>query len=396
MNRQHAGVLFGGILLLVVAMGISRFAFTPLLPFMRADEGLSFQTGGWLASSNYVGYFVGSLGAGFIYKRKKFFLLSNVLLNVVSIIGMGLTHAYVLWIVLRFIAGVTGGFIFVLTSSIIMDYLAKHLLTRWSGYVFSGIGIGIAISGLCVPFLEVHFMWEGTWIGLGLLSTLFVLLTLALWRHIVVHDGERVAKTNDTNIWRGFMPWLIIAYGLEGLGYIITGTFLVDIVYNIENLQAYASYTWVVVGIAAAPSAPFWMAMMSRFKPVHVMFVAYILQVFGIILPVLSQTVWSVLLSAFLFGCTFVGLVTLSTGYGRQLFPRQSNFVVSMLTTFYAFGQIIGPIIASRLEVYFSSFKAPLLFAGSIVFCAFVILVSGYVLTHQTQKVQVKSIKSPS
>ena len=396
MNRQHAGVLFGGILLLVVAMGISRFAFTPLLPFMRVDEGLSFQEAGWLASSNYVGYFVGALGAGFIYRRKKGFLLSNVLLNTVSIIGMGLTHSFALWIVLRFIAGVTSGFIFVLTSSIIMDYLAKHLLTRWSGYAFSGIGIGIAISGLCVPFIETRFLWEGTWIGLGLLSTTFILLTLLLWRHIVVQDSERVAKTADTNIWRGFMPWLIIAYGLEGLGYIITGTFLVDIIYNIENLRGYASYSWVVVGIAAAPSAPFWMAMMSRFKPIHVMFVAYILQVFGIVLPVLSQTVWSVLLSAFLYGCTFVGIVTLATGYGRQLFPRQSGSVVSILTTFYAVGQIIGPIIASRLEGHFNTFKAPLLFASSIVFCALLILMSGYAFTHRKKVIQVERVKSTS
>jgi len=395
-NRQHAGVLFGGILLLVVAMGISRFAFTPLLPFMRVDEGLSFQEAGWLASSNYVGYFVGALGAGFIYRRKKGFLLSNVLLNVVSIIGMGLTHSFELWIVLRFIAGVTSGFIFVLTSSIIMDYLAKHLLTRWSGYAFSGIGIGIAISGLCVPFIETRFLWEGTWIGLGLLSTTFIVLTLLLWRHIVVQDSERVAKTADTNIWRGFMPWLIIAYGLEGLGYIITGTFLVDIIYNIENLRGYASYSWVVVGIAAAPSAPFWMAMMSRFKPIHVMFVAYILQVFGIALPVLSQTVWSVLLSAFLYGCTFVGIVTLATGYGRQLFPRQSGAVVSILTTFYAIGQIIGPVIASRLEDHFNTFKAPLVFASSIVFCALLILMSGYAFTHRKKVIQVERVKSTS
>ena len=396
MNRQHASVLFGGILLLVVAMGISRFAFTPLLPFMRIDEGLSFQEGGWLASSNYVGYFVGALGAGFVYRRKKGFLLSNVLLNVISIIGMGLTNAYALWIVLRFVAGVTSGFIFVLTSSIMMDYLAKHLLTRWSGYVFSGIGIGIAISGLCVPFIEVRFLWEGTWIGLGLLSTVFIVLTLLLWRHIVVQDSERVAKTADTNIWRGFMPWLIIAYGLEGLGYIITGTFLVDIVYNIENLRDYASYSWVVVGIAAAPSAPFWMAMMSRFKPIYVMFFAYILQVFGIALPVLSQTVWSVLLSAFLYGCTFVGIVTLSTGYGRQLFPRQSGSVVSILTTFYAVGQIIGPVIASRLEGHFNTFKAPLVFASSIVFCALVILISGYAFTNRKRVVQIENVKSTS
>jgi MFS family permease len=383
-NYRHAGVLFGGILLLVIAMGISRFAFTPLLPFMRVDEGLSFQAGGWLASSNYIGYFVGALGAGFIYKGKKLFLLGNVLLNVASIIAMGLTHSYVIWIVLRFIAGATGGFIFVLTSSIIMDYLASHLLTRWSGYVFSGIGIGIAISGLFVPFLEARYQWEGTWIGLGVLSALFLGATLILWRHIRVKNEEKVEKTNDTNIWRGFMLWLMVAYGLEGLGYIITGTFLVDIVYNIKNLQAYASYSWVVVGLAAAPSAPFWMAMMSRFKPVSVMFAAYILQVLGIILPVLTQTAWSVLLSSFLFGCTFVGLVTLTTGYGRQLFPRQSGLVVSALTTAYALGQIIGPLLASRVEDQFNSFKAPLLFAGIVVFCAFAILVVGRFITQRS------------
>ena len=75
MNRQHIGVLFGGILLLVVAMGISRFAFTPILPFMRIDEGISFEAAGYLASSNYIGYFVGALGAGFIFRNKKNFLL---------------------------------------------------------------------------------------------------------------------------------------------------------------------------------------------------------------------------------------------------------------------------------------------------------------------------------
>lgn len=383
MTRQHAGVIFGGILFLVIAMGISRFAFTPILPFMRIDEGFTLEVAGWLASSNYIGYFVGALGAGFILKNKKNFLLANVLINVTSIILMGLTHTFALWILLRFIAGATGGFIFVLTSSIVMDYLATNLLTRWSGYVFSGIGFGIAISGLLVPYLEAFVSWEGTWIGLGILSVIFLCTTLLLWRKITIRDAEKVMKTEDTNIWKGIMPWLIAAYGLEGLGYIITGTFLVDIIYNIENLRAYAGYSWVVVGLAAIPSAPLWMHLMSRFSTITMMAIAYSLQVFGIILPVLSQTVWSVLLSAFLYGFTFVGLVTMSTGYGRQLFPKQSAFVVSMLTTFYAFGQIIGPVIASKFEAHYNSFKAPLLFAGSIVSVALVILLIGKWWTDQ-------------
>src|SRR5690606_19596383 len=136
-------------------------------------------------SSNYIGYFIGALGAGFIYRNKKNFLLLNVLLNVISIVIMGITHSYILWIILRFIAGITGGFIFVLTSSIVMDYLASHNLSRWSGYVFSGIGLGIALSGLLVPFIESFYSWEGSWIGLGILSALFLITTLTLWRKIV-------------------------------------------------------------------------------------------------------------------------------------------------------------------------------------------------------------------
>ena len=77
--------------------------------------------------------------------------MASVVTNVLSVILMGLIEVYSVWLVLRLIAGITGDFYFVLTSSIIMDYLAKHSLSRWSGYVFSGIGLGIAISGLCVP-----------------------------------------------------------------------------------------------------------------------------------------------------------------------------------------------------------------------------------------------------
>ena len=117
---------------------------------------------------------------------------------------------------------------------------------------------------------------------------------------------------------------------------------------------------------------------MSRFSTISMMILAYALQIIGILLPVVSQTVWSVLLSAFLFGFTFVGLVTMSTGYARALFPKQSAYVVSMLTTFYALGQIVGPVIASRLETHYATFKAPLLFAGIIVTLALLILMIGY------------------
>ena len=48
---------------LAVAMGIGRFAFTPLLPLMVRDGSLAPSAGAWLAASNYLGYLAGALTA---------------------------------------------------------------------------------------------------------------------------------------------------------------------------------------------------------------------------------------------------------------------------------------------------------------------------------------------
>ena len=54
-------VAIAGMVALSVAMGIGRFAFTPILPMMLHDGSLTLAQGSWLATGNYLGYFVGAL-----------------------------------------------------------------------------------------------------------------------------------------------------------------------------------------------------------------------------------------------------------------------------------------------------------------------------------------------
>lgn len=376
MKKEHFYKILGAILFLTVAMGIGRFSFTPILPYMKEAEGFSVGIGSWIAAGNYIGYLIGALSAGFIVKNQKSILIISAWLCFASVILMAFSHSFASWFSLRILGGVTGGFLFVLTSSMIMDYLAKHQLSKWSGYIFSGIGLGIAISGLVVPFFISFSTWRSAYIGLAIIAGICILMTMYLWRnltaekHIVIHKKENVMK--------GFMFWLAIAYGFEGLGYIITGTFLVDLIHEIPSLQQYAAFSWVIVGIGAIPSAPLWTWLMSTYKPIHVIRIAYLLQVIGIILPVISSNIWTVLLSALLFGSTFVGLVSMTTGYGRQLFPQKSVSVVSLLTTFYAVGQIIGPIIAGMLITYYKTYNAALIFATAIILVAVICLQFGH------------------
>ena len=49
---------------LILTVGLARFAYTPMLPIMRAQAGLSDLAGGWLATFNYVGYISGAAAGG--------------------------------------------------------------------------------------------------------------------------------------------------------------------------------------------------------------------------------------------------------------------------------------------------------------------------------------------
>src|SRR3569832_1782149 len=62
-STSSALVAFAGVLSLAAAMGIGRFAFTPLLPLMIAEGQLDVAAGGWIAAANYAGYLAGALTA---------------------------------------------------------------------------------------------------------------------------------------------------------------------------------------------------------------------------------------------------------------------------------------------------------------------------------------------
>ena len=54
-------IALAGLVALAVAMGLGRFAFTPLLPMMLNDGVVDLPTASWLASANYLGYMLGAL-----------------------------------------------------------------------------------------------------------------------------------------------------------------------------------------------------------------------------------------------------------------------------------------------------------------------------------------------
>src|SRR5271165_4746514 len=59
-------VLCAGVFSLILALGVARFAYTPLLPLMQQQAGLGVAEAGWLAAINYIGYLTGAVAASLI------------------------------------------------------------------------------------------------------------------------------------------------------------------------------------------------------------------------------------------------------------------------------------------------------------------------------------------
>ncbi|MFC5448973.1 YbfB/YjiJ family MFS transporter [Paenibacillus aestuarii] len=375
MRRQSLLVMLGGIAALMVAMGIGRFAFTPILPMMMDHHLFSAAGAGYLASSNYLGYLIGAFLLTLVQvKSKSKLLMIGLIVSVVTTWAMGVFHTLDLWLGLRFLSGLASAVVFVIASSFVLERLTQFQ----AGIFYGGVGAGILLTGLSVPFLAKHSDWSGVWKGLGLISLILGLAACYFLRDKSSRTkGPISPQALPSADARNILIWLMIAYGLEGLGYIVTGTYLVAFAKTISNIPNIAGFSWTLVGIAAIPSCVGWSWLAARWGKKWTLTVSMMLQSLGIIIPVLCPSTATVFASAILFGVTFMGITTLFVAYAKDLYPTNNRKVIGLLTTCFSLGQIIGPIVAGLLIARNGSYLSALIGAAVIVFVGAVSLPIG-------------------
>lgn len=337
---------------LAAAMGIGRFAYTPILPLMTGHAGLTAEAAGQLATANYVGYLIGAVGAAASPRLARSVVACRVSLVtlVVTLAAMALSTNVIEWAALRLIAGIASALVFVIAVNTLMDHghPAHH-----AGWAFSGVGIGIALSAA----LPATNDWQVAWWAA---TALAALLTAFAWN---MHPGTAgdtpKVRADQRASARGPLVLLMASYTLEGVGYIIAGTFLVAAVAQ-QSPGGLGSAVWLLVGVAAAPSAALWARFTGRYSYPALIAAALLLQAAGIAWAGTGNRI-AALAGAVLFGGTFIGISTLALAAGRALqFPG----AVALLTTGYSVGQIVGPVAVAPL--LHNGFQQALL-AGAVV-----------------------------
>ncbi|PNZ54628.1 YbfB/YjiJ family MFS transporter [Staphylococcus arlettae] len=371
--RHAIRQLWLGMLALFIVMAIGRFAYTPILPFMQVSEHMDSAQAGFLATINYLGYLIGAIiPMYFIFKSKAIDLKIYLIINIMATILMGVTESYGLWSMLRLVSGITSGTVFVLASNIVLEALRQAQKSNISGLLYSGVGLGIFTSSIYIFFETHNDSWQLTWIVLGVVSLLGGMFVIFGMRDnpTIKIDQTQHAKIEDRQPLNAkFIRYFSIAYFCEGAGYIITGTFLVAIVKSIPELADYAALSWMFVGLGAIPSTVMWSVIAEKIGYDKATYCAFVLQIIGVSLPILSNHTLILMISSILFGSTFLGLTTLFMSTGQKLMYQsggKSNLVAS-LTVIYSVGQMVAPAISGVLIGASNNYNIALAFATLVL-----------------------------
>ncbi len=364
--------LLAGILALAAAMGIGRFAYTPLLPALQEAGGLDTARAGLIAAANYAGYLLGALLVVLVMAGlPRMRVLHASAVGVVATTAlMAATTDFAGWSIIRFLSGIASAGVFVLASGLVLDDLRRRGQASRGGWLYSGVGIGIVTSGVVVRASAETLSWRGDWIVLALIAAV-ALAPCARWLPHVDRQEARASGTAPPMAAsvRVALGLLFVAYFLEGLGYIVSGTFLVAIVEQTPGLASLGSGVWIVVGLAAIPSAVFWTASAAHIGYARALACAYALQACGIVLPIVGG-VGAAFASAVLFGGTFAGITALTLTFAGQLGRSGSTNLFAMLTASFGLGQVIGPVVAGFIASWAQGFAPALIAAAAVVLVA--------------------------
>jgi hypothetical protein len=358
-----------GLVALAVAMGVGRFAFTPLLPLMQADAGLTLTEGSWLAFANYLGYLAGALATVWMRVAPYRMVRAGLLATGVLTIAVGLVHGFALWWVLRFLGGVASAWVLVFAASLVLERLMMAGAPRLFGVVFGGVGAGIALTGLaCLGLSAAGFGSGAIWIAFGIAS---LAASAACWgafgpMEVVAAPTAGPAAARPHKSWGRPARTLIVAYGLYGFGYIIPGTFLPVIARDLLGGAFAAGWFWPMFGAAAFAGT----LLAGRLADVYIraaLVACYFVEAMGVIIPVLVENAAGLALGSLLLGIAFVAITMLTLREARALAAATHTDAAPLmgaLTAAFGLGQLVGPPFAGYLVVWLGGFGPSLVVAA--------------------------------
>ena len=355
--QRPIAIALAGLLSLAVAMGIGRFAFTPLLPMMLHDGVLDLSGASWLATANYLGYWVGAVACTLqpaLWRRRGWrppthtvAVRAGLVATVLLTLGMALPLP-ALWPLWRALAGMASALVFVYVAGWCLARLSALGAPALAGIIFVGPGLGIAASGLAASAMVALGVHAATgWVVFALLAAALSAIAWPQLRGVVA--AMPAAAAGDAPLPRGTVLLFTLAYGLAGFGYIVTATFLPVIARQMLPGSIWLDLFWPLFGLGVALGALLTVRLPMHWDRRHLLVVCYAMQTVGILLGVWWPSLWGFALGSLLLGLPFTAITLFAVQELRRLRPHDASALIGLLTAAFGLGQIAGPPLVALL-----------------------------------------------
>lgn len=357
--RSHPwSIVIAGLVSLAIAMGIGRFAFTPLMPLMLRDGTLDAVTGTEWAGANYIGYLMGALTASWFGRAPRTGIRWGLIGVALVTACMAWATASVPWVgaLLRASAGVFSAWVLVCTSGWCLSQLVRSEAPSLGGWIYTGVGVGTALAGV-VAWLGGNQSASLLWIELGVLAaagTAYVVRSLAApngkptdtpFAKPAPAPGKMVGNQASVQSAPTGQWGLVLCFCAFGFGYIIPATYLPTMARQLVSDPLVFGLTWPVFGAAAALSVAFATRWLSAWPRRKVWAAAQGVMALGTLIPLCQQSLWALTLSAILVGGTFMVTTMAGLQLARERMPSNPTALLARMTSGFAAGQISGPLL---------------------------------------------------
>ncbi len=394
-KKLHYGwiVIFMGLVTTVAAHGFGRMAYTILLPAMKDGLQFDYTQLGLLGTGNFVGYLSMAIIGGFLAARfgtRAVIFLALVLMGVTMILT-GLAQSFGFAFAMRLLTGLGNGAAYVPAMALGSAWFAINKRGFATGIVSGGIGLGMFLSGVIVPFILKSYAtdgWRYSWFILGGLVLVVAVIVLIFIRNQPGDKGllpvgqikkeeapkaapAKVSSLDWGKVYKMKALWYLgVVYFFYGMSYIIYVTFFAAyLVKEMGHTQAWAGGLWAMAGGLSIFCGVLWGSVSDRIGRGRGAALAYLVLGLSYIIYALVKIEAGFYLSAILFGLTAWSIPTImAAAAGDFVGPRLAPAGLGFITLFFGIGQSIGPALGGYLADV-SSFTLSFLVAGAVSLC---------------------------
>ena len=298
----------GGSATLLIGMGLGRFSYTPLIPALIEGRVLSASEAGYISAFNLFGYLVGALAAlriraswGEIRTLNACMFISLACL-IASIADFGF-----FWLMFwRFLIGATIAVMMIGSLIIVTRHAPSNRLGSATGICFTGVGVGILLSGTMIPTLLGYSLYAA-WSGLAVAGALSV--AIGIWGFSIVPDDAPSVKPpiNPNSSTRPSITpdvlCLICGQTMFSLGLVPHTIYWVDyLVRGLGHDIGFGGLHWILFGLGAVFGTYLWGRLADRMGFRAGLVLVFSALAIGIALPVIQPTHWALIFSSVLVG----------------------------------------------------------------------------------------------